>query len=88
MPEATRGVLDTSIVIDHDRIDADQLPVESAITAVTLAALAAGPHAAESADERDRRARLADLLIAATAVDESAPHGRLSGNSLGDRWCL
>src|SRR5258707_906136 len=42
MTEASRGVLDTSVLIDHDQIAADQLPDESAITAVTLAELAAG----------------------------------------------
>src|ERR1700679_2605675 len=55
MAEGTRGVLDTSVVIDHDQIDAGQLPDESAITAVTLAELAAGPHATEDNDERARR---------------------------------
>jgi len=55
MTEASRGVLDTSVVIDHDQVDADQLPDESAITAVTLAELAAGPHATENKDERARR---------------------------------
>jgi hypothetical protein len=33
MTEASRGVLDTSVLIDHDQIAADQLPDESAITA-------------------------------------------------------
>ena len=42
-------------MIDHDLLDADQLPDESAITAVTLADLAAGPHATEDKDERARR---------------------------------
>jgi predicted nucleic acid-binding protein len=55
MAEASRGVLDTSVLIDHDQVDADQLPDESAITAVTLAELAAGPHATENKDERARR---------------------------------
>jgi predicted nucleic acid-binding protein len=55
MTEASRGVLDTSVLIDHDQIIADQLPDESAITAVTLAELAAGPHATENKDERARR---------------------------------
>lgn len=51
----TRGLLDTSVVIDMDVIDADLLPDESAIAAVTLAELAAGPHATGSEDERARR---------------------------------
>jgi predicted nucleic acid-binding protein len=55
MAEPTQGVLDTSVVIDHDLIDTSLLPDESAITAVTLAELAAGPHATESKDERARR---------------------------------
>ena len=55
MPETSRGLLDTSVVIDHDLIDADRLPDESAIAAVTLAELAAGPHATEDESERARR---------------------------------
>lgn len=55
MNEPGRGVLDTSVVIDHDVIATERLPDESAITAVTLAELAAGPHATEDADERARR---------------------------------
>lgn len=51
----TRGLLDTSVVIDMDAIDADLLPDESAIAAVTLAELAAGPHATRNAGERARR---------------------------------
>lgn len=51
----TRGMLDTSVVIDMDTIDVDLLPDESVIAAVTLAELAAGPHAARSDDERARR---------------------------------
>jgi predicted nucleic acid-binding protein len=55
MTEASRGVLDTSVLIDHDLIAAEQLPDESAIAAVTLAELAAGPHATDNKDERARR---------------------------------
>ncbi len=55
MAEPSRGLLDTSVVIDHDVIDASLLPDESAISAVTLAELAAGPHATRDADERARR---------------------------------
>jgi predicted nucleic acid-binding protein len=53
--EASRGLLDTSVVIDHDVVDHDLLPDESAISAVTLAELAAGPHAAGDEEERARR---------------------------------
>ncbi len=55
MPEIRRGLLDTSVLIDHDLIDADRLPDESAIAAVSLAELAAGPHATEDESERARR---------------------------------
>jgi hypothetical protein len=55
MAEPTRGLLDTSVVVDHDLIDAQSLPDESAIAAVTLAELAAGPHATDDEEERARR---------------------------------
>src|ERR1700710_2191651 len=55
MTEPTKGLLDTSVVIDHDVIDPKLLPDESAISAVTLAELAAGPHATDNTDERARR---------------------------------
>jgi hypothetical protein len=55
MADPTRGVLDTSVVVDHDLIDPARLPDESAISAVTLAELAAGPHATDDEEERARR---------------------------------
>jgi len=55
MTEPTKGLLDTSVVIDHDVIDSALLPAESAISAVTLAELSAGPHATQDTDERARR---------------------------------
>ena len=45
MVEPSRGLRDTSVVIDHDVVDPASLPDESAIAAVTLAELAADPHA-------------------------------------------
>ena len=50
-----RGVIDTSVVIDLDRISPSALPAELAISAITLAELAAGPHATSDPDERARR---------------------------------
>jgi predicted nucleic acid-binding protein len=50
-----RGLLDTSVVIDLERLDAHALPAELAISAITLAELAAGPHATADTDERARR---------------------------------
>jgi len=70
MTEPTRGLLDTSVVIDHDLIDSKSLPDESAISAITLAELAAGPHATEDKDERARRQ---DRLHWATATWDPMP---------------
>ena len=53
--EPTRGLLDTSVVVDHDLVDPALLPDESAISAVSLAELAAGPHATQDEQERARR---------------------------------
>jgi predicted nucleic acid-binding protein len=50
-----QGLLDTSVVVDHDVIDHTRLPDSSAISSITLAELAAGPHAAAREDERARR---------------------------------
>lgn len=49
------GLLDTSVVVDHDLLDSSLLPEVSAIAAITLAELAAGPHATDDGDERARR---------------------------------
>jgi predicted nucleic acid-binding protein len=64
MAEPTRGLLDTSVVIDHDVIDPSTLPDESAIAAVTLAELSAGPHATRDEQERARRQNRLDWAIA------------------------
>lgn len=50
-----RGIIDTSVVIDLERLAPEDLPTEVGISAVTLAELAAGPHAATDPDERARR---------------------------------
>lgn len=50
-----RGLVDTSVVIDLERVAPDDLPRELAISAVTLAELAAGPHATADPHERARR---------------------------------
>lgn len=51
-PGHAHGLLDTSVIIDHDIVDPALLPDESAISSVTLAELAAGPHATVSDEER------------------------------------
>ena len=70
MADPSRGLLDTSVVIDHDHIDTALLPDESAISSITLAELAAGPHATENKDERACRQ---DRLQWATATWDPLP---------------
>lgn len=70
MAELTRGLLDTSVVIDHDILDPGLLPDEAAISAVTLAELAAGPHATRDTQERARRQ---DRLQWAAATWDALP---------------
>jgi predicted nucleic acid-binding protein len=65
-----RGLLDTSVVIDLERLHPSQLPMEAAISSVTLAELAAGPHAATTPDERARRQ---DRLQRAEAAFDPLP---------------
>lgn len=55
MAEPTRGLLDTSVLIDIDVIDPADLPGEAAIAAISVAELAAGPHATTDDQERARR---------------------------------
>ncbi len=72
MPEQrhARGIVDTSVVIDLERIDPSELPAELAVSAVTLAELAAGPHATTDPAERARRQ---DRLQRAEATFEPLP---------------
>jgi predicted nucleic acid-binding protein len=69
-----RGIIDTSVVIDLERIDPTDLPIEVAVSAVTLAELAAGPHAttdkAERASRQDRLQR-AEATFEPVPVDEA-----------------
>lgn len=73
MPEATRaprGIIDTSVVIELEKVDANRLPVELAVSAITMAELAAGPHATSDAEERARRQ---DRLQRAEAAFDPLP---------------
>ena len=73
MAEAARtwhGLIDTSVVIDLDHIDAGLLPKELAVSALTMAELAAGPHATGDAVERARRQ---DRLQRAEATFDPLP---------------
>lgn len=75
-----RGLLDTSVVIDLERLDPAELPLESAISAITLAELAAGPHATADAAERARRQ---DRLQRAEAVFDPLPFDAEASRAYG-----
>ncbi len=75
-PIGSRGLLDTSVVIDFDSVDTALLPDETAISAITLAELAAGPHAARDDAERGRRQ---DRLLWAGSQWDPLPFGLSSG---------
>jgi len=80
VPEPSKGLLDTSVVVDHDQIDPASLPDEAAISAVTLAELAAGPLA--TADE-DERARRQDRLQWAAATWDPLPFDAAAARAYG-----
>lgn len=65
-----RGIIDTSVVIDLEQLEAGQLPMELAVSAITMAELAAGPHATPDAEERARRQ---DRLQRAEAAFDPLP---------------
>jgi predicted nucleic acid-binding protein len=67
---SSRGLIDTSVVMDFPGIELDQLPAEIAISAITLAELAAGPHATNDPAERAKRQ---DRLQRAEATFEPLP---------------
>lgn len=80
MTAPSRGLLDTSVVIDHDLIDHAKLPDESAIAAITLAELAAGPHAT---DHREERARRQDRLQWAASTWDPLPFDAEAARAYG-----
>jgi predicted nucleic acid-binding protein len=78
-------LLDTSVVIDLDRIERGQLPGELAISAVTLAELAAGPHATDDVDERARRQ---DRLQRVEATFDPLPFDAAAARAFGRIYSL
>ena len=82
MPDRTptRGLLDTSVLIDLERVGADQLPEQIAIAAVTLAELAAGPHATDDPAERARRQ---DRLQRVEATFDAVPFDNGAARAYG-----
>jgi predicted nucleic acid-binding protein len=75
-----RGLLDTSVIIDLETIDASQLSVEVAVSALSMAELAAGPHAAQNPVERARRQ---DRLQRAEAAFDPLPFDGESARAYG-----
>ena len=75
-----RGVIDTSVIIDLERIDPARLPIEIAVSAITMAELAAGPHAATDSGERARRQ---DRLQRAEAAFDPLPFDAEAGRAYG-----
>jgi predicted nucleic acid-binding protein len=76
------GLLDTSVVIDFDRIPEESLPEYSAISAVTLAELHVGPHAARE-DVVEQAQRQQVLNWAQTAFRNPLPFDEASAQAYG-----
>ena len=80
MTDSLRGLLDTSVLIDHDLLDSELLPNESAIAAITLAELSAGPHATDDPVERASRQ---DRLQWAAATFDPLPFDHHAARAYG-----
>jgi hypothetical protein len=77
---ATRGLLDTNIVVYLAALDPSQLPDEMVISAITLAELSAGPHHASDPVERARRT---NVLQHAEATFEPLPFDADAARAFG-----
>jgi len=75
-----RGVIDTSVVLDLERLDLEALPTELAISALTLAELAGGPHVATDAHERAIRQ---DHLQRTEATFDALPFDTAAARAYG-----
>jgi len=75
-----RGLVDTSVVIDLDRVAVQSLPREVAISVITLAELAAGPQATDDLEERARRQ---DRLQRAEATFDPLPFDAEAARAYG-----
>lgn len=74
------GLLDTSVVIDLDKLTVAQLPSKLSISAITLAELAAGPAATDDPAERARRQ---DRLQRTEAAFDPVPFGVEAARAYG-----
>jgi predicted nucleic acid-binding protein len=75
-----RGMIDTSVVIDLEDLNTQDLPVEVAISSLTLAELAAVPHATDDPEERARRQ---DRLQRTEAAFDPLPFDAEAARSYG-----
>lgn len=75
-----RGIIDTSVVLDLERLDPEVLPDELAISALTLAELAAGPHVATDPHERGIRQ---DRLQRTEATFDALPFDTAAARAYG-----
>ncbi|MFL5829007.1 MAG: type II toxin-antitoxin system VapC family toxin [Solirubrobacteraceae bacterium] len=82
MPEKRhpRGLIDTSVLIEIERVAGEALPSEVAVSAITFAELAAGPHATDDPAERARRQ---DRLQRAEATFEPIPFDGSTARAYG-----
>lgn len=74
------GLLDTSVMIDLEKLTHEQLPEQLAVSAISMAELAAGPSATDDLDERARRQ---DRLQRAEAAFDPVPFGVGAGRAYG-----
>lgn len=80
-----RGLLDTSVLIDLDRISEEFLPQQASVSTISLAELAAGPHATTDPEEQDRRrARLDRIELESRPL----PFDRRSARAYGQIYAL
>ncbi|MCY3971431.1 MAG: type II toxin-antitoxin system VapC family toxin [Acidobacteria bacterium] len=77
----SHGLLDTSVVIDYDSIDASKLPDLSAVSAITIAELTVGPLAA--GQDAEERARRQDRLQWAAATWDPLPFDNGAARAYG-----
>ncbi|QGN47566.1 PIN domain-containing protein [Micromonospora sp. WMMC415] len=77
---ASRGLVDTNVVIHLAALDLAELPEEMVISAVTLAELSAGPH---HADDRTERARRMSVLQHAEATFDPLPFDAEAARAFG-----
>jgi predicted nucleic acid-binding protein len=75
-----RGLLDTSVVIDLERLGRSDLPGELCVSAITMAELAAGPHATT---DPQKRALRVERLQGAESTFEQIPFDLVAARAYG-----